>query len=106
VDQRASNESSEGTMARAENDKADWEQATRAVFQAVHAQLRSKEKRPVLQSSEDAVWLVWHNAGQPLEYRVESPEWWKPLTDEHASELAARLLTGLREELRQFQAQG
>ncbi|HEX8360104.1 MAG TPA: hypothetical protein VF613_08355 [Longimicrobium sp.] len=91
-------------MAAAENDRADWEQATQAVFRAVHEQLRSKEKRPVLQSSEAAVWLRWHTAGQPpLEYRVESPEWWKPLTEAHASELATRLLTGLREELRRYQ---
>jgi hypothetical protein len=86
-----------------QKDRADWEQATQAVFRAVHAQLRSKEKRPVLQSSEAAVWLVWSADRQRLEYRIETPEWWKPLTEDHASELATRLLTGLREELRRHQ---
>lgn len=86
-----------------EKERSEWEQATRTVFHAVHAQLRSKEKRPVLQSSEAAVWLVWTTDGERLEYRIESPEWWKPITDEHASELATRLLTGLREELRRHQ---
>lgn len=93
-------------MAPAEKDspKAEWEQATDAVFRAVHGQLRSKEKRPVLQSSEAAVWLTWHGAGKPpLQFRIEEPEWWKPLTEAHASELAARLLAGLREELRLYQ---
>jgi hypothetical protein len=91
------------TQARNDGPKAEWEQATDAVFRAVHGQLRSKEKRPVLQSSEAAVWLTWHGAGKPpLQFRVEEPEWWKPLTDEHASELAARLLAGLREELRRY----
>lgn len=93
-------------MAPAEKDnlKPEWEQATDAVFHAVHGQLRSKEKRPVLQSSEDAVWLTWHGAAKPpLQFRIEEPEWWKPLTEAHASELAARLLAGLREELRLYQ---
>ena len=84
--------------------KTEWEQATAAVFQAIHAQLRSKEKRPVLQSSEHAVWLTWHLSGQPpLRFQIDAPEWWKPLTEAHASELAARLLAGLREELRRYQ---
>lgn len=92
------------TQARNDAPKAEWEQATDAVFHAVHGQLRSKEKRPVLQSSEDAVWLTWHGAAKPpLQFRIEEPEWWKPLTDAHASELAARLLAGLREELRLYQ---
>ncbi|HLM69689.1 MAG TPA: hypothetical protein VK358_19255 [Longimicrobium sp.] len=89
------------TSARNDAPKAEWEQATEAVFHAVHGQLRSKEKRPVLQSSEAAVWLTWHGAGKPpLQFRIEEPEWWKPLTEAHASDLAARLLAGLREELR------
>ena len=84
--------------------KQDWERATDAVFHAIHAQLRSKEKRPVLQSSEAAVWLIWKlPGGPPLEYRVDDAGWWKPLTEEHASALATRLLTGLREELRRHQ---
>jgi hypothetical protein len=84
--------------------KTEWEQATAAVFQAIHAQLRSKEKRPVLQSSESAVWLTWHLSGQPpLRFQIDAPEWWKPLTEAHASELAARLLAGLREELRRYE---
>lgn len=93
-------------MAPPEKDglKAEWEQATDAVFRAIHEQLRSKEKRPVLQSSEAAVWLTWHGAGKPpLQFRIEEPDWWKPLTEAHASDLAARLLAGLREELRLYQ---
>lgn len=91
------------TPARNEAPKAEWEQATDAVFHAIHGQLRSKEKRPVLQSSEAAVWLTWNAAGTPLQFRIEEPEWWMPLTDAHASQLAARLLAGLREELRRYQ---
>lgn len=92
------------TPARNDAPKAEWEQATDAVFHAIHGQLRSKEKRPVLQSSEAAVWLTWHGAGKPpLQFRIEEPGWWKPLGDAHASELAARLLGGLREELRRYQ---
>lgn len=90
--------------AESEGPKTDRERATNAVFLAIHAQLRSKEKRPVLQSSESAVWLCWRvSGGPPLEYRIEEPEWWEPLTEAHASELANRLLTGIREELRRYE---
>lgn len=71
--------------------------AADAVFHAIHAQLRSKERRPVLGHSDDAVWLTWRVDGHgPLEFRIADPEW----TASDPSALAGRLLTGIREELR------
>jgi len=68
-----------------------------AVFHAIHAQLRSKERRPVLGHSDGAVWLTWRVDGHaPLEFRVDDPAW----TESDPSTLAGRLLTGIREELR------
>jgi hypothetical protein len=71
-----------------------------AVFRALHAQLRSKEKRPVLRASDSGVWVEWHGTGgTPLVYRIEGERWWHPATEEHAGEVAGRLLAGIREAL-------
>lgn len=75
-------------------------QAQDAVFHALHAQLRSKEKRPVLASSDDAVWVTWRVDGHgPLEYRIDDPQWHRA----DPAELAGRLLAGIREALRRHQ---
>lgn len=86
--------SSSSTADAARDDRKRMENA---LFRALHAQLRSKEKRPLLRETESAVWLTWYPTGEPpLEYRIEQEAWWNPATEEHAAELATRLLTGLR----------
>jgi hypothetical protein len=78
----------------------DRKRAAEALFLAIHAQLRSKERRPVLGSSDDAVWLTWRVEGHaPLEFRVSDPAW----TAADPQELAGRLLAGIREELRRHE---
>ena len=78
-----------------------WEAVKDAVFREIHAQLRSKEKRPILQADERAIALQWHRSGSPVvEYRIDEQRWWDPGTVAHAAALASRLLEGLREALR------